>query len=128
MSAIGSFLETITRERFQSGQAPDGTAWKPSLRALITGGKTLLDTGRLVGSIVSEATDRSVEVGTNVIYAAIHQFGGTIRGKAGKLQFRLANGQFVTKDAVTMPARPFLGVSSDDEQEILDSPEAIDDE
>lgn len=118
MSAIGSYLETATREHFQSGQAPDGAAWKPSIRALVTGGKTLFDTGRLAQSVVSEATDRAVEVGTNVIYAAIHQFGGTIRGKAGKLKFRLANGQFVTKDAVTIPARPFLGVSSEDEVEI----------
>lgn len=46
----------------------------------------------------------SVEIGTNVIYGAIHQFGGA----AGRKDRR-----------VTIPARPFLGVSNEDSTELL---------
>lgn len=46
----------------------------------------------------------SVEVGTNVVYAAIHQLGG----KAGRKDKR-----------VTIPARPILGVSREDRTELL---------
>ena len=46
----------------------------------------------------------SVEVGTNVVYGAIHQFGGA----AGRKDRR-----------VTIPARPFHGVSNEDRTELL---------
>ncbi len=60
------------------------------------------------------------EWGVNRIYAAIHQFGGTIRARnAGALRFRLANGGFATVKAVKMPARPFLGISPDDASDIV---------
>ena len=62
------------------------------------GKKTLIDTGRLRNSITARAyADRAV-VGTNVIYAAIHQFGG-MAGRGRK---------------VKIPARPFLLVQEED--------------
>lgn len=100
MEEIGASLETSTRMRFERGAGPDGGAWRPSRR----GGKTLVDTGRLLASMTHNASRDHVEVGSNVIYAAIHQFGGrTGRGLA-----------------VDMPARPFLGLDADDEREIDD--------
>ncbi|MDO5604798.1 MAG: phage virion morphogenesis protein [Paracoccus sp. (in: a-proteobacteria)] len=61
----------------------------------------------------------SVDIGTNLHYAAIHQFGGTIQPKAGgALTFMLATGQMILVGAVTMPARPYLGISTDDEEQI----------
>jgi phage virion morphogenesis protein len=116
MKRVGAAIEADTGRRFEEGAGPGGTRWPPSLRATLQGGRTLVDRGRLSDSITYEAGARSVRVGTNVIYAAIHQFGGTIRAKGGgRLGFRLADGGFRSPSRVSIPARPFLGI--DDEQE-----------
>ncbi|MEJ0012794.1 MAG: phage virion morphogenesis protein [Bauldia sp.] len=117
--AIGGSLVVSTQRRFEAGRAPDGSVWPPSIRALAENGKTLIDTARLMQSITHNATDDGVEVGTNVLYAAIHQFGGVVRAKnAPKLRFRLL-GVWHSADQVTIPARPFLGLDQDDEGEIV---------
>ena len=106
-------------ERFRRGVGPDGQAWPVSQRAEEEGGQTLVDTGRLRESIVHEAGPSRVTVGTNVLYARIHQLGGTIRPKTtDRLRFRLANGQFVAVRSVTLPARPFLGIGAEDRHDI----------
>lgn len=117
---IGAMLVVSAQERFQTESGPDGSPWPISIRAAMTGGKTLSDTRRLFASITHEASASGVAVGTNVIYAAIHQTGGTIRAKTSKgLRFRAGgNGGWVTKQSVTLPARPFLGLDRDDEKEI----------
>lgn len=158
MQGIGRALKTGTQLRFRSGTAPDGSAWEKSWRAKNQGGQTLSLTRRLRNSITSEATHDSVAVGTNVLYAAIHQFGGVIRAKAGPFlaipvtdaarragsprnmaglhvvqtikNATQAGGQFLLVDEkgtthfllrhqVTMPARPFLGVSTSDRAELI---------
>jgi phage virion morphogenesis protein len=118
---IGAMLGLSTQMRFEREQDPDGNPWPASLRAQFSGGKTLTDTGRLAASITHEATDDGVAVGTNVIYAAIHQMGGTIRAKTSKgLRFRAGgNGGWVTKMSVDIPQRAFLGVDQDDEKAIM---------
>lgn len=81
LAAIGNELVTSVSHRFETGTAPDGSRWPESLRARLTGGQTLIKSGRLRDSIAEtgpQLTARSVEVGTNVVYAAIHQFGGII--------------------------------------------------
>jgi phage gpG-like protein len=89
-----------------------------SIRALLQGGRTMTDTGRLAASITHEADEAGVAIGTNVAYGAIHQTGGTITAKTSSgLRFRVG-GQWVTKQSVTIPARPFLGIDEDDEKEI----------
>lgn len=80
---IGRALKTGTQLRFRTTTAPDGQAWQKSWRARNEGGQTLSLTRRLRNSITYQATPTSVAVGTNVLYAAIHQFGGVIRAKAG---------------------------------------------
>ena len=116
---IGATLEASTRQRFEDGIGPDGVAWQPSQRAILTGGQTLVDTGRLRGSISYQVEGDEVLIGTNVIYAAIHQMGGRIEAKdGGRLAFRLPDGGYVTPTAVEMPARPFLGVSAEDAEDI----------
>ena len=115
---IGMSLVVSTQARFDRGAGPDGSPWPPSLRAIAESGKTLIDSARLMQSITFEATDTGVAVGTNVIYAAVHQFGATIRPvKADKLRFRIGD-RYVATDEVTIPARPFLGLDDDDEREI----------
>lgn len=115
LEAIGGAWESSTKARFQTGRAPDGTPWRPSLRAK-QGGKTLVLSTRLRESIVHKVDGDTVEVGTNVAYAAAHQFGATIRPKksGGLLRFRLPNGAFVSAKQVTLPARPFIGIEAND--------------
>lgn len=80
---LGRVLKTSVQMRFRKQVGPDGMAWKKSWRAEHEGGQTLSMTRRLRNSITYEASETGVTVGTNVAYAAAHQFGATIRAKAG---------------------------------------------
>lgn len=138
---IGASLVTSTRGRFlDTSTAPDGNPWPPSLRVLAHGGKTLVLSHRLEDSITHNSSDGGVEVGTNVVYAAIHQLGGEIavRERKQTLHFKLdkrtgeVGNKFVKRGksgfaqdvtvpahTVRMPARPFLGLDDDDNAEIV---------
>lgn len=119
MEQIGRYFETRTAERFEHERGPGDVAWPKSLRAKLQNGQTLTDTARLRKSITSRATPSSVAVGTNVIYAAIHQFGGTISARSARgLHFVLPGGQHVNVQKVNIPARPFLGIDGTDREEI----------
>ena len=112
MKAIATAGESGTRERFDTQTGPDGKPWKPSIRAQISDGKTLTLKGHLRDSIVSDSGDDYAQWCTNKIYAAIHQFGGVIRAKTARgLFFKLANGSGRRVKQVTMPARPYLGIT-----------------
>lgn len=113
MDAIGRVLVNGAVERIGvTNVDPDGVAWPESLRVKEHGGKTLHDSGRLMRSITSAPESRQVMVGSNLIYAGVHQTGATIRAKtAGGLHFTLANGEAVTVGSVTIPRRSYLGVS-----------------
>lgn len=104
LKSIGEAVKTMSVAAFEDETSPSGKEWKKSARAESEGGQTLSDTGRLKTSIDVAAGSDTVQVGTNVVYAAIHQLGGTIKPKKGKaLKF---GSTIVSK--VTMPARPFL--------------------
>lgn len=143
LDLIGGDLERSTRDRFERQTGPDGVAWVQSVRAREEGGWTLVDTGRLRSSITHTASDVDLMVGSNVVYAAIHQFGGVIKqpertvtiwrrfGPDGvepkfvKQNKRNRNSKRVieTEHAmaareVTMPARPFLGLDQADRDDI----------
>lgn len=122
--AIGVTVEASVQERFLAESGPDAQVWPKSLRPKLEGGKTLTDSARLMQSITSNATSDGVEIGTNVLYAAIHQFGGTITAKTEKgLRFAIGKGKdkrWAVKKSVTIPARPFLGIDNSDETQILD--------
>lgn len=121
MREIQAIGEASTRERFRTETGPDGKRWAPSLRAQLSGGRTLTQDGHLADSISGSYGSNYAEWGVNRIYAAIQQFGGTIRAKtAGALRFTLANGQGVSVQSVTLPARPYLGISDDNAEDILD--------
>lgn len=102
---VGGELETSTVMRFESNIAPDGTPWTPSQRALDTGSPTLVDSTRLRDSIHYEVFDDALELGSNVVYAAIHQAGGEI--------------EFSMGHTVEMPERAFLGLSDNDNEAVL---------
>ena len=120
MDEIGAMLVTSTRMRFSRAVGPDGRAWPPSIRAATTGGQTLIDTGRLSDSITHVFDKTSVTIGTNVIYASVHQFGATIRAKRQRfLTFRVG-GRWARKRQVTIPPRPFLGPDGEDRAGIIE--------
>lgn len=92
---IGDMLANSTRHRFETGRGPDAQPWKPSRRAQVQGGRTPAGQGDLRDSITHEVGASSVAIGSNRIYAAIHQGGGTPTAKAGgALRFQAA-GQWV---------------------------------
>lgn len=59
LNSIAEGLRTSTVERFTEEKTPEGTSWKPSIRAQEEGGKTLTKTTQLKTSIRSEVSDRS---------------------------------------------------------------------
>lgn len=129
MDNIGAVLVAGAVERISStNMAPDGAPWPKSLRAQLVGlgeagenanGITLHDTGALMRSITEEPGPNQVRVGSNMIYAGVHQTGATIRAKSAKgLRFTLANGETVMVGSVTIPARPYLGISEDEKADI----------
>lgn len=118
MAAVGEAIRTSTLERFDAGKDPEERAWKTSIRAQQDGGKTLMVSRDLANSIHVESSSKGVEVGTNKEYAAIHQFGGTIRAKGdGPLKFKIGD-QWISKKSIKMPARPYLGINDEDMREI----------
>ena len=114
---IGEVLVSSTKQRFEDEKGPDGTKWPQSRRAA-SGGKTLSDTARLKNSISYRADATRLEVGTNVIYAGVHQNGMEIKPKTAKFLRFQNGGQWSKKRKVTIPKRPFLGISDDDMEEI----------
>ncbi len=96
MRKIAGTLLAETQFNFLDEGRP---GWMPSLAAEERDGQTLQDTGRLMGSVSTDHDDRQAVVGTNVVYGAIHQFGG----KTGR------------NESVELPARPFLPVTGDGE-------------
>jgi phage virion morphogenesis protein len=127
---IGDLMLNRTRKRFEDSVAPDGTPWKKLSEATLIGrakrvsgghltdrrfnqerrwtkkaamayafAKPLIDRGALMGTLNYQAGKTQVRIGTPLIYGATHQFGNPQKN---------------------IPARPFLGLSPSDEQELLD--------
>ncbi|MEQ8396424.1 phage virion morphogenesis protein [Thalassobaculum sp.] len=122
LDRIGAAMVASTQIRFERQAGPDGSPWPPSIRALTEGGITLTKSGRLAQSITHRADPSGVEWGSDLVYAAPHQFGATIHAKsAGTLLFKLPGGLGYRRAAsVTLPTRPYLGIDDEDESEILD--------
>lgn len=103
---IGSMLLASTEQRFEDETGPDGKAWEPHSPATVlqrgAGAPILRDQGHLYQSLTYHASRLQAEVGTNRAYARIHQLGG----EAGRGR------------QVTIPARPYLGISDEDRTEI----------
>jgi phage virion morphogenesis protein len=76
---IAQLLENSVRRNFREGGRPN--RWPASKRADGQGGygnasgQTLVDTARLMNSIVGVGDSNSAMVGTNVAYASAHNFG-----------------------------------------------------
>ncbi|WP_375668590.1 phage virion morphogenesis protein [Bartonella sp. AP36NXGY] len=121
---VGRLIQESTRRRIQSEKnSAQGEKWKNNhARTSI-----LYASGALSRSIDMKALPEQVIVGSGLVYARIHQLGGVIRPKNGKtLRFFLKSGnahRFVCVHQVTMPARPYLGLSEHNKVEIVKATE-----
>jgi phage virion morphogenesis protein len=106
---IGEYLLRCTQENFENERDPEGRPWqalhpktvarKAKQRKIR---KILQQDGDLRGGINYQASRRGVAIGSPSPYAAIHQLGG----RAGRNR------------AANIPARPYLGLSQSDLEEI----------
>lgn len=102
MAAIADLMRSESILNFETERGPDGEPWLPSTRAIEDGGLTLTDTGHLRQSLTGASDATGAILGTNMVYAAIHQFGGTVRGRQGSKTSNVPKPH-------TFPARPFIG-------------------
>jgi phage virion morphogenesis protein len=134
---IGEVVRNSTRARFKTETDPEGKPWAPNsdmslMRYLeqrsgsfkkktatggqsltqtgikrIAGKKVLTNRGHLADTLAYRLQDggRAVAVGSNRVYAAMQQFGGT------RAQWPHLWGD--------IPARPFLGLSEADRDEVV---------
>lgn len=106
MDVVGQEVLSQTIERItQEQKAPDGTPWAAwsesyqNYKARKQDGGAFLDaSGELIDSLNYEATNDEALVGTNLVYAATHQFGDEQRN---------------------IPARPYLGLSKQNELDLI---------
>lgn len=117
MEGIARMVQEQTRRRIEGEKtAPSGAAWKPN-RA---GTSTLYRSGELKRSIDYAVSGTTAIVGSGLVYAGIHQNGGTITPKKAKrLVFRVGN-KTVFARKVTIPARPYLGLSTENAEDVID--------
>lgn len=117
---IGEKLVESTKARFANKTAPDGSQWERnsdttinlewkrrdgSIRPAKARDDPLVGEGTLGETINYKINGDELLIGSNMEYAAMMQFGGT------KAEFPHLLGD--------IPARPFLGISNDDRDEIL---------
>ena len=144
---IGEYLMRSTRERAAKEIAPDGTPWqalsprykrwKDQKRPGVP--KLKFDFHMLGDRFTFQVAGDTLLVGTSAKYGAAHQFGGEINIKARQstVHFKrdrrtgdvgnrfvkrrssnFAQSVLIPAYKVTMPARPYLGLSSEDDVEV----------
>lgn len=112
---IGLDMVAITERAFQDQRSPEGMPWAPSAAALAEGRQTLTDSKVLRGSFSYVAGESGVVFGTNVPYAALHQFGGTVQPRgATAVPVSIEDDRDLARAVVTFPPRPFVGASERD--------------
>jgi len=111
---IGEIITESVQRNFEEKVSPEGEKWAPLAAATKARkrhpGEILVELGTLFSSIHPEAHRDHVSIGTNIIYAAVHQFG---IGRYAHLKTR--------RVMPAIPARPYLGIRDDDWPEILDA-------
>ncbi|MDK4680621.1 phage virion morphogenesis protein [Kingella negevensis] len=98
MKKLAGTMNHAVRQNFRQSGRPK---W---LGIEYRNGKPLIDTGALRDNINQAYDNDTALVGTNIVYAAIHNFGG-MAGRNRK---------------VRIPARPFLVLTNEDKQDLMD--------
>lgn len=135
---VNEYLLRSTRQRFKDQKDPDGTPWQPlsaryRKRKHRNADRILTLRGYLQGTLYGQWTEDALEFGSNRVYAAILQRGGTINMPARSQKATFKNNRFarqglrrgVTRKNITigaytihMPARRYLGLSAEDDVQI----------
>lgn len=114
---IGEYLTVSTRERFQTKEAPDGTPWASNsqlTQARKGGNNPLIGESKSLSRYFSyNASSGALEFGSPMEYAAVQHF-GALQGAFGR------SDRNTPLPWGNIPARPFLGLSSKDEDVVLD--------
>ena len=113
MKAFGQYMITETDKRFTREEDPQGKKWKPLSQAYklakeqSKGGiDKILQRGKfLLTSIKPDPGKTGISIGSNMVYAAIHQLGG-MAGPGRK---------------VKIPQREYLGFNDDDVEEFKET-------
>lgn len=127
MRIIAGDMMDEVEDNFRSEGRPKwlGFKYTPSAKRGGSGAKLLQDSGQLASSIQEHSSNDTAAVGTNKVYAAIHQFGGKTKPHIIKPRNKkaLAFGGRVVKSVnhpgSNIPARPFLSITPGGEQKIL---------
>lgn len=145
LSEIGEYGVRSTKQRFAAGRGPDGKPWAPNTQAtilkilgrrsgesvrrpgekasspyqrkdgrlnsrgaaLVANKRPLIgESKRLSSEINYQLTTGGVEIGSSLEYASVQQFGA----KAGSFRARIPWGD--------IPARPFIGLSDADMEQV----------
>lgn len=97
---VGEYLLESTQQRFIEMQAPDGTPWEPlaieTLRNKKRPDRILTEEGNLADLLSYQLNSNELLLGSNLEYAATHQFG---------------------RDDI--PERPFLGLATFERKEVI---------
>lgn len=135
LERIAQDMKKETQLNFRKSTSPDGTKWQELSPITIAGrkkksNKPLVDRGTLRRSIRATVEGNQAVIGTNLKYAGIHQFGGTVKKDSGKKNMywkhnkrtgslkmvRKSKANFMTehkmkKHSVSIPARPYMGIN-----------------
>ena len=110
MKNIAGIMADSTEENFKEEGRPK---WKDLSEKTKTArkktghypGQILQVSGQLALSVTTQYDDSSAVIGSNKVYATIHQLGG----QAGK------------NKKITIPARPYLSLTDDDFEDIIET-------
>ena len=111
---IGEYLHQSTDDRFSKKVAPDGSPWAPLSAVTLArkkGPGILREKGTLQDTLRKQVTSTELAFGTDRPYGAVHQFGQK-KGASGS-----AKGRLIPWGDI--PDRPYLGLSAEDETEVL---------
>lgn len=139
MRELAGLMWDAVEENFAQQGRPAWMGWKSNRYwAKRRGGKILQLSGRLAASIMPYSDNESAVVGTNVIYAGIHNNGGKINiparsqrayyrvDKSGKLDTRFSRKSkanysewhTIPSYTISMPRREFLHLTETDVEEM----------
>ena len=123
MYDIGEYLIASTRQRFHDMQGPQGEPWVPNSAVTQDVAEERGDTydprplfgptKRLSSEILSFPSNGEVAVGSALIQAAVMHYGA----EQGAFGTSARGGPLPWGD---IPARPFIGLSDDDQVQVLD--------
>lgn len=137
-----------TQRRFERETGPDGVKWKSlskrtamkKVRGRRRGTSNILrvnPSAGLYSSIIAASDDHSAEVGSNLVYARVHQLGGDITqfARSQRASFKRVRNRFrfvrpgtkgaqqrnitIGEHTIPVPARPYLGFSEQDRSTLI---------